>query len=102
WIEQLGLRKGERIGILAQNSVENVCAFMAAGKTGITIVPLNYRQTAHELAFVVENAGLSALLYETQYAAVAHELHAARPSMKLLALDGAEWDEAMAASDPNG
>jgi fatty-acyl-CoA synthase len=102
WIGQLGLRKGDRIGILAQNSAENVCAFMAAGKTGIIVVPLNSRQTAHELSFVVDNAGLAALLYETQFASVAAELQASRPSMKMLALDGPEWNSAISAADPRG
>ena len=96
WTAQLGLRKGERIGILAQNSPEYVCAFFAAGKSGIVLVPLNARQTAHELSLVVQDAGLSALLYETQFTATARELYAVRPQMKLLALDGAAWQAAMA------
>ena len=99
WSAQLGLLKGDRIGILAQNSPEYVCAFFAAGKTGIILVPLNSRQTAHELSFVVGDAGLSALLYETQFAAIAHELQAARPQMKLQALDGADWEAGLAATD---
>ncbi|MDR3763439.1 MAG: AMP-binding protein [Acidobacteriota bacterium] len=99
WQQQLGLRKGDRIGILAQNSVEYVCAFFAAGKSGVILVPLNARQTAHELSYVAEDAGLSALLYETQFAAVARALQAARPAMKLLALDGAEWETAWKQAD---
>jgi fatty-acyl-CoA synthase len=100
WMEQLGLCKGDRVGILAQNSPEYVCAFFAAGKTGVVIVPLNIRQTAHELARVVEDAGLSALLYETQFTQIALELRAALPQMKLLALDGAEWEAALAEAEP--
>jgi fatty-acyl-CoA synthase len=96
WTTQLGLRKGERIGILAQNSPEYVCAFFAAGKSGIVLVPLNSRQTAHEVSFVVQDAGLSALLYETQFTATVRELSASRPQMKLLSLDGAAWQAAIA------
>lgn len=99
WQARLGLRQGDRIGILAQNSVEYVCAFFAAGKTGIILVPLNARQTAHELRYVAEDAGLAALLYETQFAAVAHELQASRAARQLLALDGPEWEAAWGAVD---
>ena len=107
WVAQLGLRKGDRIGILAQNSPEYVCAFFASGKTGIVLVPLNSRQTAHELAFVVEDASLAALLYETQFTAIAHQLQTAGPQiaprigpqMKLLPLDGSAWEAAIAAAD---
>ncbi len=102
WTEQLGLGKGDRIGILAQNSIENVCAFFAAGKTGVVIVPLNARQTAHELAYVVEDAGLAALMYETQFAGVAEALSSGREAMKLLALEGPQWATAMACADPRG
>jgi fatty-acyl-CoA synthase len=99
WVEQLELRKGDRIGILSQNSPEYVCAFFAAGKTGMILVPLSTRQTAHELAFVVENAGLSALLYEMEFARIASELQATRTPMKLLALDGAQWEAAHAGAE---
>ena len=81
WTVQLGLRKGERIGILVQNSPEYICAFFAAGKTGIVLVPLNSRQTAHELSFVVRDAGVSALLYETQFTATVRELQAAQQQL---------------------
>ncbi|MGA3126227.1 MAG: AMP-binding protein [Candidatus Korobacteraceae bacterium] len=102
WKERLGLRKGDRIGILTNNSVENVCAFFAAGKTGIIIVPLNARQTAHELRLVVEDAGLSALMHEAQFAQVAGELCATRPLMKSMTLDGPEWAAVFATADPKG
>lgn len=98
WSEGLALHKGERIGILAHNSIENVCAFFAAGKTGVIIVPLNARQTAHELSYVVHDSGLGALLYETQFAEVARELQQARPEMKLQPLDGPAWDAAINAA----
>lgn len=100
WSAQLGLRKGDRLGILAQNSIENVCTFFAAGKTGVIVVPLNTRQTAHELAYVVQDAGLSALLYESQFVQTAKELHAACPQMTLLAIDGAEWESAISITVP--
>ncbi len=101
WCGPLGLAKGARIGILAHNSVEYVAAFFAAGKSGVVLVPLNARQTAHELAFVVEDAGLSALLYETEFEALARELQSARPEMKLQALDEPAWDAAIADVDDN-
>ena len=98
WTAQLGLQPGDRIGILALNSIEYIAAFLACGKSGIILVPLNSRQTAHELAFVVEDAGLAALLYETEFAAVAEELGRQRPQMKRLPLDGPEWHSAQAAT----
>jgi len=60
---RLGLAKGDRVGLLAHNRVEYVDLFFAAAKTGIVLVPLGTRLTAHELAFIAGDAGLSALVY---------------------------------------
>src|SRR6202046_1664172 len=63
WNEPLGLVKGDRVGILAENRVEFLDAFFAAGKTGIILVPLNTRLTAAELLNVDLDSGMKALLY---------------------------------------
>src|SRR5512146_2709752 len=70
----LGIEKDERVGILAQNCVEYISAFFAAGKSGVILVPLNYRLTPHELEGVVRDAGLKALLFAKQYEATAGTL----------------------------
>lgn len=64
WTETLGLRKGDRIGIYAHNSVDYLAAFFAAGKTGVILVTLGTRLTATELAHVVTDSGMRALLYD--------------------------------------
>lgn len=45
-----GLRPGDRCAVLAENSAEHFVLYAAACKTGIIIVPLNYRLTERELA----------------------------------------------------
>ena len=64
WTRVAGVKRGYRVGMLAHNCVEYVDAFFAAGKSGVILVALNPRQTAHELAHVVRDAGLSAVMYE--------------------------------------
>ncbi len=59
----LGIGKGDRVAILADNRVEFVDAFFAAGKTGVILVPLGTRLTARELAGILGDAQVSALLY---------------------------------------
>jgi len=66
WV-QLGLKKGERVCILAEPRPEYVQAFFAAGKTGIVVVPLNSRNTARELAEIVADCAPSAILYSAHY-----------------------------------
>lgn len=67
WTEVCRLRKGDRVGILAHNGVEFVDAFFAAGKSGLILVPLNTRLTAHELEFIIRDSGISALVYGGEF-----------------------------------
>src|ERR1700683_5357212 len=64
WLDRCQLAKGDRVGILATNRVEFLDAFFAAGKTGIILVPFNTRLTPAELAVIIKDSGLKALLYD--------------------------------------
>jgi len=87
WMES-GIEKGARVGILTQNCIEFIEAFYAAGKTGVIAVPLNPRQTARELEYVVRDAGLTALMYESGYAETVAELRRCVGIEKLYCVDG--------------
>lgn len=68
WHEACRLERGDRVGILAHNSVEFLDAFFAAGKSGIILVPLNTRLTPPELEYIISDSGLKALLYGAEFA----------------------------------
>jgi fatty-acyl-CoA synthase len=70
----LGLGHGDRVALLAQNRVEYLEAFFAAGKTGIILVPLGTRLTAAELAPILADSGARALLYGQEHAEIAAAL----------------------------
>ncbi len=72
----IGPLRGRRIGILAHNRLEFVLAFFAAGRTGAILVPLGTRLTANELAPIVRDAELSALLYEDSFTETVDALRA--------------------------
>jgi fatty-acyl-CoA synthase len=76
WTE-LGVGKEERVGILAENRVEYVDAFFAAGKTGTILVPLSTRLAARELAAIAADCGLKAPMYSGRYAGLANGLRGA-------------------------
>jgi fatty-acyl-CoA synthase len=52
-----GLRAGERIGIIGDNSLEWVVAAIGALKLGAVVVPFNNRFTPDELRYLVDDAG---------------------------------------------
>jgi len=57
-----GLAPGDRIGILAPNSLLFVQAYFAAAHAGLVLVPLNTRAHAEGLARVLQHAGARSLL----------------------------------------
>ncbi len=63
----LGLRIGDRIAVLAENGLEYLALFAAAQKTGIILVPLNYRLTASEIDFLIGNSMPSLLIAEEKF-----------------------------------
>ncbi len=59
----LGVRKGDRVGLLLMNSVEFAEGFFALAKLGAIVVPLNCRLVADELAFILADSGATVLIY---------------------------------------
>jgi fatty-acyl-CoA synthase len=74
WKRKLGLDPGDRVGILAHNRIEYLDAFFAAGKSGVVLVTLGTRLTAHELRHIVEDSGMQALLYDGEFAETVRSL----------------------------
>ena len=89
WNAGLGLSRGDRVGILANNRVELLDAFFAAGKSGIILVPLGTRLTAHELAYIVRDSGMRGLTYGGEFAATVRELRTLVEVERWIALDDA-------------
>jgi fatty-acyl-CoA synthase len=87
--DRLGVAPGDRVSILARNSVVFLDLLYGLPKIGAIFAPFNWRLTAHELAYMVDDLAPTVLLYEAEFAPVVMELAAAAPSLRLLALDGA-------------
>ncbi|NKQ52464.1 long-chain fatty acid--CoA ligase [Amycolatopsis sp. K13G38] len=75
-----GLEPGDRVAVLMPNGIDGVVAYYALAKSGLVRVPLNARETAHELAFKIEDSQARALIHAgeapapTEIAITAEEL----------------------------
>jgi acyl-CoA synthetase (AMP-forming)/AMP-acid ligase II len=58
-----GLQAGDRVAVLLPNGIEGVVVYYALAKAGLVRVPLNARETAHELAFKIDDSQARALVY---------------------------------------
>lgn len=72
--ESLGLRKGDRLAILAKNCVEYLDLWFALAKLGGVLQNLNWRLTAGELASLIKEAAPVALVYDLEFAATVSSL----------------------------
>jgi fatty-acyl-CoA synthase len=66
--EVLGLAKGARFALLADNRPEFIETFFAAPKAGTVLVPLGTRLTPKELAGILEDARPAAFFYGAEHA----------------------------------
>ncbi len=60
----LGLVKGDRIAVLAWNRIEWLEIYAAAAKTGLVVVPVNFRLVASEIQVILENCSAAAIIAE--------------------------------------
>jgi fatty-acyl-CoA synthase len=67
FLEHLGIMKGDRVAVLAFNSVEYLDIWFALGKLGGILQNLNWRLTPHELVALVSDAEPRALVYDSAF-----------------------------------
>ena len=65
--DEIGLQKGDRIAIIAENSIEHFILFVAAQKTGIILVPMNHRLTSSELDYLLDITAPDLILYDENH-----------------------------------
>lgn len=70
----MGVRKGDKIAVLMENSVEIVELYLAIAKTGIIIVPINFRLVGREIEYIVNNSDAVALFVDHQFTQTVDEI----------------------------
>lgn len=66
-VKEYKLRKGDRIAILAEFSINFVALFSLAQKSGFILVPLNYRLSKEELLYQINDSEAKLLLYDCTF-----------------------------------
>jgi len=62
----LGLRKGDRVPILAYNCIEWVEIYAGLGKAGLIAVPINFRLVGPEIRYIAQDAGARAFIVQNE------------------------------------
>jgi fatty-acyl-CoA synthase len=99
WLSSLGVGVGDRVSILAQNSVAFVDLFYGVAKIGAVFAPMNWRLVAAELVYIVNDCGSQVMIVGPEYVDVWTDM---RPDVNVpyvFSIEGANVPGALAYED---
>ena len=76
---QYDLSAGDRVAVLAENTLEHVLLFCAAQKAGYVLVPLNFRLAPPELQYLVDDSAPHVLFASADFRDIAEGLELDAP-----------------------
>ncbi len=100
WYLGQGVRRGDHIGLYAENCVEYVEATLAAYKVRAVPVNINYRYASTELEHLFNDADLVGVVHQSGYTNRVTEVAARVPTLRWKLATGSTYDHALASSSP--
>lgn len=82
-LRRAGVKKGDRIGILARNRLEYFLVFGAAAALGAVVVPVNGRLSPDEIAYNLNDSGCSMLFLDRDFMTVVEEIRGRLDTVRL-------------------
>src|SRR6478672_8195354 len=104
-----GVGAGSHVGLCTRNSVEAIETMLAVYKLRATLVNVNYRYTANEIRYVLDNGDAVALVHDRRYAKQVGEALPGAPQVKhVVVIDddsgapytGIAYEDALTEGDP--
>lgn len=99
-LTSLGVARGERMVWCGPNSLEVLAVLHAARKAGLTAVPLSYRFTADEMAYVVDNSDATLVVVDAEQAPLLASVSQHLPKVRSFVVFGGDappgflrWDD---------
>jgi len=66
FFKSIGISKGDRVGVLMNNSPCHLETYFACAKSGVIFLPINFRLTAGELKYQVENCTPKLIIFSEE------------------------------------
>jgi fatty-acyl-CoA synthase len=83
-LESLGLQKGDRISLLAQNRADYLAYHYATSMLGVILHVMNTRHVAREWSWAINHAASSALIVDEPHASAVATLREMCPSLRFV------------------
>ena len=102
WLISQGVKRGDRVGLLALNSIDTLDIIFATWRIGAIHLALNFRLTASELDYIIGNAEPRLLIHDEE---LQHTVEALSVKIPLIfATDGqggaSEFEQAIIGREP--
>lgn len=62
-----GIQPGDRVALVLKNGIEFVETYFAVAKIGAVLVPINCRLVAAEIAYILQDSGAKALVFDNDF-----------------------------------
>ena len=80
-LSKLGIRKGDKIAFMGNNSHQFVEFYFAVAKGGFVSIPVNARFSAEEATYLIKNSEASTLIYADDVAGVVKKIRESVPEI---------------------
>jgi len=104
FLRAAGVKKGDRVGLIALNSTDILDIIFATWRIGAAHLALNFRLTPAELAFIVADAAPRLIFVDQAFAGLKDALAPQNPDLRWVELDGVggdtEFEAAIGAAVP--
>jgi fatty-acyl-CoA synthase len=93
-LQKLGVRRGDRVAYIAPNTHAMLESFYAIPQVGAILVPINYRLTADDFAYIINHSGSTVVCAHEDYLEIVDRVRPQLSSVRhFIALEGtrARW-----------
>ncbi|MBI3964884.1 MAG: long-chain-fatty-acid--CoA ligase [Chloroflexi bacterium] len=89
-LQGLGVRQGDRVAYIAPNTHAQLESFYAVPQIGAVLVPINFRLTAEDFAYILRHSGAKVACVHSDYLEMVDGIRAEIPDVEhFVALEGA-------------
>jgi fatty-acyl-CoA synthase len=88
-LQRLGVERGDRVAYIAPNTHRQLESFYAVPQIGAVLVPINYRLTADDFAYIINHSGAKVVCVHADYLPAVESVYRALPGVRhFVALEG--------------
>ena len=88
WLKAQGVQKDHKIGCIFKNCLEFIELYFGVAVNGSVFVPINFRLTANEMAYILDNADVSILFIEQEFAEIVQAILPSLPKVEQVVIVG--------------